>query len=220
MGTQLQLRDKKVRLLDERLDAAAEWPAEKIASAEQATNRANTAISKLHVRPNEHSWYGTELGVQNPFDIDRLTERLTKAINELDALSAHLNRVFSPLAGRDDPSLNDAANTAKALHHIASAPVGRAALNHPAWASEPLKIETAIAQGQSLCELVDEFARKFQDDAWAFDAALFFWRYAPTALPSSGDSPNGIGRRWLICARYAKRSRQRSSKSASNLLRS
>src|SRR5207253_5669328 len=125
-------------------------------SAEQATDRANTAISKLQVRPDEHPWYGTELGVQNPFDIDRLTGRLTKAVNELDALFEHLDRVFSTLAGRDDPSLNDAINTARALRHIASAPIGRAALNHPAWASEPLNIETAIAHGQSLCELADE----------------------------------------------------------------
>jgi hypothetical protein len=146
MGTQLKLRDEKVRLLDERLDAVAEWPGEKIASAEHATDRASTAISKLQAPPNEHPWYDTGLDVQSPFDVDRLTERLTRAVNELDALSEHLNRVFSPLAGRDDPSLNDARDTARALRHIASAPAGRTALNHPAWASEPLNIETAIAQ--------------------------------------------------------------------------
>jgi very-short-patch-repair endonuclease len=194
MGAQLQLRDKKVRLLDERLDAAAEWTAEKIASAEQATDRANTAISKLQVCPREHPWYGAELGVQYAFDIERLTDRLTKAVNELDALSEHLNRVFSPLAGRDDPSLNDARNTARALRHIASAPVGRAALNHPAWASEPLKIETAIAHGQSLCELAGEFARKFQDDAWVFDAA-------PLLLALRADGPS-------FFRRFSRRYRQ------------
>src|SRR5262249_44573619 len=143
----------------------------KIASAEQATDRANTAISKLQVRPDEHPWYGTELGVQNPFDTERLTDRLTKAVKELAALSEHLNRTFSALAGKDDPSLNDAVNTARALRHIAAAPVGRAVLNHPAWSSELQNIETAIANGQSLCELADEFARKFQDDAWVFDTA-------------------------------------------------
>ena len=171
MGAQLKLRDEKVRLLDERLDAVAEWSAEKIASAQYATDRASTAISKLQVAPSEHPWYDTWLDIQNPFDVHRLTERLTRAVNELDALSERLDRVFSALAGRGEPSLNDARNTAIALRHIASAPVRRTALNHPAWVSKLSNIETAIAHGQKFSELADGFGKEFQDEAWALDAA-------------------------------------------------
>ncbi len=162
IGAQLKLRGEKVRLLEERLDAVAEWSGEKIASAERATDRASVAIAKLQVQPNEHPWYDTGLDLQSPFDRDRLTERLTRAAHDLQALSEHLNRVFSPIAGRGNPSLNDGRNIAKALRHVAAAPVGRVALNHPAWVSELASIETAIVQGQRLSKLAYEFAKQFR----------------------------------------------------------
>ena len=171
IGAQLKLRWEKARLLEERLDAVAEWSGEKIASAEQAIDRASVAIAKLQVQPNEHPWYDTGLDLQSPFDRDRLTERLTRAANELNVLSEHLNRVFSPIAGRDDPSLNDARNIVKALRHVAAAPVGRVALNHPAWVSELINIETAIVHGQRLSKLAYEFAKQFRREAWTFDTA-------------------------------------------------
>jgi very-short-patch-repair endonuclease len=171
IGAQLKLRWEQARLLEERLDAVAEWSGEKIASAEQAIDRASVAIAKLQVQPNEHPWYDTGLDLQSPFDRDRLTERLTRAANELNVLSQHLNRVFSPIAGRDDPSLNDARNIVKALRHVAAAPVGRVALNHPAWVSELINIETAIVHGQGLSKLAYEFAKQFRREAWTFDTA-------------------------------------------------
>ncbi len=171
IGAQLKLRGEKVRLLEERLDAVAEWSGEKIASAERATDRASVAIAKLQVQPNEHPWYDTGLDLQSPFDRDRLTERLTRAAHDLQALSEHLNRVFSPIAGRGNPSLNDGRNIAKALRHVAAAPVGRVALNHPAWVSELASIETAIVQGQRLSKLAYEFAKQFRREAWTFDTA-------------------------------------------------
>jgi very-short-patch-repair endonuclease len=169
IGAQLKLRVAQARLLEERLDEAAEWSDEKIASAERATDRANVAIAKLQGPPNQHPWYDTGLDLQNPFDRDRLIERLTRANNELDALSKLLDIVFSSIAGRGDPSFADARNTLKALRHIAVAPVGRVALNHPAWVSELTNIETAIAQGQRLSKLGYELAKQFRREAWTFD---------------------------------------------------
>src|SRR5262249_2068548 len=108
IGAQLKLRGEKARLLEERIDAIAEWSGEKIALAEQATDRASAAIAQLQIPPTEHPWYDTWLDVQSPFDRDRLAERLTRATKNLNSLSDHLNRVFPHIVGRDDPSLNDA----------------------------------------------------------------------------------------------------------------
>src|SRR5262249_6610175 len=93
IGVQLKLRGENVRLLEERLDAVAEWSGEKITLAEQATDRASATIAQLKVPPNEHAWYATGLDTQSPFDRDRLTDRLTRATNALNTFSEHLNRV-------------------------------------------------------------------------------------------------------------------------------
>src|SRR5262249_25636448 len=153
------------------------------ALAEQATDRASAAIAQLQIPPTEHPWYDTWLDVQSPFDRDRLAERLTRATKNLNSLSDHLNRVFPHIVGRDDPSLNDARNIVRALRHIAAAPVGRIALNHPVWVSELAKIETAIAHGQRLSRLAHEFANQFRREAWTFDTTTLL-------LVLRGDGPS------------------------------
>jgi very-short-patch-repair endonuclease len=194
MGAQLKLRGEKARLLEERLDAIAEWSGEKIAFAEQATDRASAAIAQLQVPPYEHPWYETGLDAQSPFDRDRLIERLTRATNDLNAVSDHLNRVFPRIAGRHDPSLIDARNVVRALRHVAAAPVGRLALNHPAWVSELTKIETAIAHGQRSSRLAHEFANQFRREAWTFDTTTLL-------LVLRADGPSFLRR---MSARYRR----------------
>jgi very-short-patch-repair endonuclease len=195
IGAQLKLRGEKARLLEERLDAAAEWSADKIASVERATDRAATALTKLLVPPNEHPWHGTGLGNQSPFDVDRLTDRLAKMVSELDALSRQLNDVFSRIAAREGPSLSDGRDIVRALRHVAAVPASsRAALSHPTWVHELADIDAAVVHGRTLSQVSDEIDERFQREAWAFDTG-------PLLLTLRADGPS-------FFRRFAKRYRQ------------
>jgi hypothetical protein len=99
MGTQLKLTGENARLLQERLDAAADWTGNKITAVERATDRTAAAVSKLLVTPHEHPWHGTGLDEQSPFDLSRLTDQLRTMLNRLETLSRDLNAAFSRIAG-------------------------------------------------------------------------------------------------------------------------
>lgn len=68
IGRQINLRSQGVRLLDRRLDAAADWSATKLSSAEVVVDRAAACIADLRVVPKDHPWFGTNIDAQSPFD--------------------------------------------------------------------------------------------------------------------------------------------------------
>lgn len=171
IGAQLKLRATSARLLDERLDVVADWTAEEIGAVRALTERTSAAITKLGIRPYDHPWFGTNLGLQSPFDIDRLSERLRKVAAALETLSGHIDGFMSHLAGQDDLSLTDISGIVESLRHLGSAPVNCAVLKDPIWADDLPNIERAVADGQKLAALSQDLLSAFHADAWDYDTA-------------------------------------------------
>jgi very-short-patch-repair endonuclease len=170
IGRQVKLRADKVRLLDTRLDIAANWSASKLSAIESAVDRAAETASKLPVIPIRHPWYGTNIDSQSPFDIDRLIPALNSAIEKLAALSADLKKVFASIAENGDPSIEDAFATIKAFRHVAAVPQeGRSVLVNPTWLHDLPALELAIEHGQQLAASIDEIEKHFRREAWTCD---------------------------------------------------
>lgn len=107
---------------------------------------------------------------QTPLEL--VNEHLNRAVQDLDALSELVNKVFPHIVGRDNPSLDDARGIARALRHVAAAPASsRLALKAPAWMDKVSEIEAAVTQGRRLSELSTDIATELRNEAWTFDTA-------------------------------------------------
>jgi very-short-patch-repair endonuclease len=172
IGTQLKLRADKVRLLDSQFDEAADWPSAKLLSAEAAAHRVATTVARLGVIPKNHPWFGTNIGPQSPFDLDRLLPKLKATDDKLAALSARVSKVTTQLLENREPSFADAFGTIEAFRHIAVAPeASRAILVAPTWMHDLAFLEKAIDEGEHLTALISEMEGHFRPEAWTCDTA-------------------------------------------------
>ena len=172
IGLQSKLRGDRVRLLDSRLDEAAEWSAAKLSAAETAVSRATEIVTRLLVIPKDHPWCGTNIGFQSPFDLDRLIPKLNTAAEKLAELSIAVNKVFSYIVENREPCISDAFATVKAFRHVAAAPQEtRSVLVNPAWVRDFPALERAIDEGERLVGLVSKVEAHFRREAWTCDTA-------------------------------------------------
>jgi very-short-patch-repair endonuclease len=170
IGSQLNLRANNIPLLNQRLDSAADWTADKLASADKAAKDASGAIAKLGVVPNKHPWFGTNIALQSPFDIERLTLKLRVALDNVSLLPAQLARVFSHVGGGSEPTIEDAFATARSFRHVAAAPASsRSALADPQWVQNLEKIEHAIVDCKAFAALFGELEGLFHQAALTFE---------------------------------------------------
>jgi very-short-patch-repair endonuclease len=171
VGRQVKLRNDGVRLLDCHLVDVATWSANKLSLAETAVDRTAEAVSRIAVIPKDHAWFGTDIEAQSPFDLERLTPRLSAALKALTELSAELKDIFPFIADDRSPSIADAFATVKALRHLAAAPgESRSILGNRAWVSDLAALETAIESGQRFTATVSHIDRHFNTNAWTCDA--------------------------------------------------
>jgi very-short-patch-repair endonuclease len=170
IGRQLKLQADRVRLLDIRLDEAAEWSAATLSSVENALTRASEIVLRHRLIPKDHPWFGTNIATQSPFDLDRLVPKLRAAIAKLETLSRGLHKVFTHLAEDREPHIADAFATVKAFRHLASvSEETRYALIDPVWLVDLAAVENAIKDGERLTALTSEIDEHFRDEAWTCD---------------------------------------------------
>jgi very-short-patch-repair endonuclease len=188
IGLQSKLRADRVRLLDTRLDEAANWTAAKLSAAEAAVTRVADIIARLSIIPKSHPWCGTSMGFQSPFDLDRLVPKLNAAADKLATLSTAINKVFLHLVENRDPSILDAFATVKAFRHVAAVPrENRNVLANPAWIRDLPALERAIEDGECLTTLVKNIESHFRHEAWSYDTASLL-------LTLRGDGPSFLRR--------------------------
>ena len=157
MGRQLNLRAEKICLLPDRLDVAAQWQEERLLETEAALDRAVATIAKLGIAPAQHVWHGAKLGVQSPFDLERLTASLDNAVATLDQLSTQLSKVYPHLVGVGAPCMVDGFALVTAFRHLRTAPeLTRSALVGSAWTGELKKLLDAIHSGERFARTAAE----------------------------------------------------------------
>jgi hypothetical protein len=170
MGLQIKPRSDGARLLESRLDDAANWTATMLASAEVAVDRAVEGVSQLPSIPKDHPWFGTNIDAQSPFDLDRLNTTLNTTLAKVKDLASQMIQVSELIGGDRAPSVSDALATIKALRHVAAAPEGiRNALIDPAWERDLPLLERAIDEGQRLATSINVAEGHFRDEAWPHD---------------------------------------------------
>jgi hypothetical protein len=202
IGLQSKLRDDRVRLLDTRLDEAAEWSAVKLSAVEAAVSRAAEIVPRLLVFPKDHPWCGTDIGFQSPFDLDRLIPKLNAAAEKLSELSIAVNKVFAHIAENREPCISDAFATVKALRHVAAVPrETRSVLSNPAWVRDLAAVERAIDEGERLTRFASAVGCHFRREAWKCDTARLL-------LTLRADGPSFL-------RRFSRRYRQALSVAAS-----
>jgi very-short-patch-repair endonuclease len=170
LGTVIKLQADQVRVLDQRLDVAADWDRERLAEAERAVDRAALAVHQLREIPIHHAWYGAQGARLTPFDANRLRKTLGESLDHSRALASLAMRASEILAcNRDAPCVHLTAFV-KALRHLSRVPdEGRGALGHGAWYSEAERIGRLLQCGKlwssSKADLEDQVANR----AWTFD---------------------------------------------------
>jgi Protein of unknown function (DUF4011)/AAA domain len=171
IGVQSKLRADRIPLLDGRFDEAANWSDARLSASETAVTRAAETVARLGTLPKDHSWWGTNIGPQSPFSLDRLIVKLNVAGNKLTALLAAVTKVFGQIGETREPSISDAFATVKAFRHVAAVPKEhRTALVDPAWVHDIAVLERAIEEGERLTRFVSTVDGHFRRDAWTCDA--------------------------------------------------
>ena len=161
-----------MRLLDNRLDDAANWTASKLALAEVAVDRTAESVSQLPVVPKDHPWFGTKIEAQSPFDLDRLNATLNTTLAKVKHLASEIRQFFELIGDDRAPSISDALATIKALRHVAA--VTRrypGALVNPAWERDLASLEIAIDGGQRLAASISVAEGHFRNEALTYDTA-------------------------------------------------
>jgi len=189
LGAVVKLQSDEVRVLEERLDAAADWDQERLAEAERAVDRAVAAMQQLQSIPTRHPWYGTRGSRVTPFDANRLSKALEKALDRARTLTLIATESAAVLSSGPDLSFSHLNKFVKALRLLSRAPTeGRQTLNQLAWQSQTGRIERLLQCGRlwstTRADLEDQLLTK----AWTFDAEPI-----RLAISSRGRSPL----RWL-----------------------
>ena len=192
MGTQLNLRGDRVRLLDERLDAAADWDAEKLSTVEHALDGASASILKIGCQPHTHAWFATNIEPLSPFDQERIASDLRELLDRLNALHSKIARFFVQLSGNRSPSIEGAHELVQSLRHLATVPIEPSILSHPAWATDHENIKTALECAQEFARHAREVDQIFLPEAWRCDVASMI-------LALRADGASFLGR---LSARY------------------
>ena len=171
IGSQVKLRADGTRLLENRLESAADWSAEKLTSIEVAIDRAAEAVLRLTGAPKSHPWFGTDIAPQSPFDLDRLVPTLSSTFTKLVDLATQMKQVFPLIADDHVPSFTEALATISAFRHVAAAPKNiRRALANSIWERELVAIESATDDGRRLSGSIISAEQHFRDEAWGYDA--------------------------------------------------
>ena len=170
LGRQVKLRSEGVRLLENRLDEAANWNAAKLSSLDVAVDRAAASVSSLGVIPKDHPWFGTNIGAQSPFDLERLVRHLNAAIENIEALEKETTKIIAAVSANDAPSIADLIAVIRAFRHVAIVPTRcRSILANPTWARDLAALETAIEQSKEFASSIGEVEEHFKKEAWACD---------------------------------------------------
>jgi very-short-patch-repair endonuclease len=170
IGRQVKLRSEGVRLLEDRLDEAANWTATKLSSLEVAVDHAAAGVSNLRVVPKDHPWFGTNIDAQSPFDLERLLRYLNAAIERIEVLEKETTKIIAAVSSNDAPSIADSIAAIRAFRHVAAVPKQfRSILANPTWAGNLAAFETAIEQSQKLASSIGEVEGHFRKEAWACD---------------------------------------------------
>ena len=192
MGTQLKLRGDRVRLLDERLDVAADWNTEKLSTVERALDRASATILKIDRQPNRHPWFATNIEPLSPFDQERIASDLRGLVDRLNALHSYMDKIFAYVSGGGSPSIESANELVQSLRHVATVPAERAILSHSAWATAHEKIKAALECGREYARHAREADEIFMPEARGYDVTSII-------LALRADGTSFIGR---LSARY------------------
>lgn len=143
----------------------------------EARERIVSLLSELAERikdiglPVDHPWYGVGLTGITPLDLERLTNRLTQAAEDLTKLVDNMNGVAGRLE-RDPPATITAFKEyVKLADRIASCPQGMEAeaLANPLWEAEPAAITKLVADGVQFARLREEVDAKYLPEAWVLD---------------------------------------------------
>jgi hypothetical protein len=189
MGTVLRLGSDHARVLEERLDVAANWDRERIQEAERAVERAFSTVSRLGVVPIEHPWHGVRSGRLTPFDASRLQQGLdegSRCANELVVIARKAVTFLG--ASSDLQSVAEIHSLARILQFLARAPrSGREALCHPAWRLETARLQEVLECGMTWSACNAELGGSLVEDCWTLDLS-------PTrqALDQHGRSISGF----------------------------
>jgi len=171
IGVVLKLHADGVRVLDQRLDAAADWDRDRLDHAEQSVVRAAQTVTKLGVVPVDHAWYGARGGRLTPFDTDRLRDALGRARNALNELIVCAADVASVLSENGEKTCESLENSVKDLGLLGRVPAqDRELLFHPAWHLEQHRIEQVIERGRLWSTCVADLSARVIDSAWDADA--------------------------------------------------
>jgi hypothetical protein len=170
IGQQVKQRAEGVRLLENRLDDAAQWSAAKISTVEAAVDRAAASVLRLGVTPKDHAWFGTNLETQSPFDLDRLLPLMDVAIEKNQVLEKEAINVIAAVDQVHAPSAAVVLAAIKALRHVAAVPNQyRHILNNSIWSQNLGLIESGIEEVERPATAIIDAENHFRPEAWASD---------------------------------------------------
>jgi very-short-patch-repair endonuclease len=171
MGKVLKLRHTDgVRVLGQRLEAAADWDRDRLQAAVKAVERAAAAVHKIGVAPVNYPFYGTSGIRLTPFDAERLTRALGECWRQLNELIMVANSSATYLKADRGVCCQDVRTFVQVLRHLARVPQeSKENLAHAAWWSERVHIEQLVEHGKASSLASAEILPCVLECAWTVD---------------------------------------------------
>ncbi|WP_442754260.1 DUF3320 domain-containing protein [Methylocystis sp. JAN1] len=169
IGRQIRISRAGIPLPDQRLDAAADWSASKIAEVDRVLERASTAITKIGQPPVANAWFGTGVGPLSPFDQTRLQGGMQRAVERLRAFDESTRKILAAVDEQASLTFDAAASLVQSLRHVAAVPANRSVLTHPAWTQELDAISGDLATCREFLRRFAQVDRHFTKEALSYD---------------------------------------------------
>jgi very-short-patch-repair endonuclease len=159
-----------VRVLGQRVDAAADWDRDQLQAAEKAVERAASAVRKIGVAPINHPWYGA-LGIRlTPFDAERLNNALGEGWRLANDLIDVGCKAATFLRADHGIGCDNVRSFVKVLRHLARVPQeGKEMLGNAVWWSERSRIKQLIESGKVWSSTSAELSACIVESAWTVD---------------------------------------------------
>ncbi|TBZ41638.1 DUF3320 domain-containing protein [Rhizobium leguminosarum bv. viciae] len=142
--------------------------------------------------PAQHAWHGVGLTGITPLDLERLTNRLADASDNLVKLVTSMGEVTESLRREPAGSISAFGDALALAERLATCPVqiSSEALSHPAWETSAEEIAKVIRNGADFLRLSEQVRAQVTDAAWDADTQplLTSLRRLPATFTQSPNS--------------------------------
>ena len=171
LGQLVRLRSSGIGPPECKLDDPLSWTGPEFREKIEGLGELVTQIETIG-SPRSHPWFGVELDVALPTDVQRLTGLIPGLVGRLDDLTQATKRLADALRFPLGPTANDAATLVRLAERLLAAPpMDKQSLGEAVWEQRREQIDSLVRTGQTLLECRSKLDGVVAEVAWDTDPA-------------------------------------------------